>query len=308
MVNRETQTPEAVIRSMTGFASASGGADGWTWNWDMRAVNSRGLDLRFRLPDWIEGLEPALRGFLKQTLARGSVQVGLKVSRSAEAGALRVDDSTLDAVLAEVGRIEQRALEFHDLELSPTSAAELLAMRALADASAAPADTTELSKALIADFKAVFASFDDMRRREGAALAAILTQQIDQIAALTNEAVEAAAERAGTSARKLRENLARVLANANGADPDRVAQELALIALKSDVTEELDRLQAHCDAARALLRAGGAVGRKLDFLAQEFNREANTLCSKSQSVELTRIGLDLKAATEQMREQVQNVE
>ena len=308
MVNRETQTPEAVIRSMTGFASASGGVDGWTWNWDMRAVNSRGLDLRFRLPDWIEGLEPALRGFLKQTLARGSVQVGLKVSRSAEAGALRVDDSTLDAVLAEVGRIEQRALEFHDLELSPTSAAELLAMRALADASTVPADTTELSKALIADFKAVFASFDDMRRREGAALAAILTQQIDQIAALTNEAVEAAAERAGTSARKLRENLARVLENANGADPDRVAQELALIALKSDVTEELDRLQAHCDAARALLRAGGAVGRKLDFLAQEFNREANTLCSKSQSAELTRIGLDLKAAIEQMREQVQNVE
>ena len=293
---------------MTGFASAAGGARGWTWNWDMRAVNARGLDLRFRLPDWIDGLEPALRTRLKQRLARGSVQVGLKLGRQAGAGSMQIDEQMLDAALAEIRRIEERALATHDLVLSPTSAADILAMRALTDGANGQQDTAPLSKALLAEFDGVLDAFDQMREREGAALAEILNAQIGRISDLVSKAADAADKRRETTAQRLRENLARVLDNADGADPDRVAQELALIAVKADVTEEIDRLRAHCDAARALIGAGGTVGRKLDFLAQEFNREANTLCAKSQSGELSRIGLDLKAVIEQMREQVQNVE
>ena len=147
-----------------------------------------------------------------------------------------------------------------------------------------------------------------MREEEGTALARILGDQLTMVEALVAQAAELAEARRGLMAETLRANLARVMENADGADPDRVAQELALIAVKSDVTEEIDRLRAHVAAARALLDKGGPVGRKLDFLMQEFNREANTLCSKAQNSELTAVGLDLKAVIDQMREQVQNIE
>ncbi|HDR29098.1 endoribonuclease YicC domain-containing protein, partial [Rhodovulum sp.] len=162
--------------------------------------------------------------------------------------------------------------------------------------------------ALLADLDRLIDDFTAMRAAEGAALEALLRDQLAQIADLVKDAARAAEARREHMAESLRANLARVLDNSEGADPDRVAQELAMIAVKSDVREELDRLSAHVEAARALLDADGPIGRKLDFLMQEFNREANTLCSKSQSTPLTRIGLDLKHVIDQMREQVQNVE
>jgi len=294
---------------MTGFASARGEGHGFAWAWEIRAVNARGRDIRLRLPDWIEGLEAALRPLVQGAVARGAVTVSLKLQREAEAAArLAPDPELLHQVLATLKAIEQEAAARHDLRLAPTSAAQILDLRAFAESARPEADSAPLRAALVGQFPALLEAFDTMRAAEGAALARVIGAQLDTIAALTDRAARAAEARKEKMAQTLRENLARVLDNSEGADPDRVAQELALIAVKADVTEEIDRLRAHVDAARALLEADGPVGRKLDFLTQEFNREANTLCAKAQSVELTRIGLDLKAVIDQMREQVQNVE
>ena len=298
-----------MTKSMTGFASARGEGHGFTWAWEIRAVNARGLDIRLRLPDWIEGLEAALRPMVQGAVARGAVTVSLKLQREAGAAAqVQPDPEVLDRVLAVLKSLEHRATVAHDLQLAPTSAADILNLRALAESSRPEADSAPLLKTLSAEFPALLAAFDTMRAAEGAALARVIGAQLDTIAALAERAARAAEARKEKMAQTLRENLTRVLDNSEGADPDRVAQELALIAVKADVTEEIDRLRAHVQAARALLEDDVPVGRKLDFLTQEFNREANTLCAKAQSVELTRIGLDLKAVIDQMREQVQNVE
>ena len=169
-------------------------------------------------------------------------------------------------------------------------------------------DSKALLAAITAQLPELIASFKDMRAKEGQALEAVLADQLEQVSDLTQQAAEAAEARREEAADTLKANLARVLENADGLDESRLAQELAVLAVKSDVMEELDRLRAHVQAAKELLAQGSPVGRKLDFLMQEFNREANTLCSKAQSVDLTRIGLDLKAVIDQMREQVQNVE
>ncbi|MGB5559769.1 MAG: YicC/YloC family endoribonuclease [Paracoccaceae bacterium] len=297
-----------MTKSMTGFAADKGQVLGWSWAWDIRSVNARGLDVRMRLPDWIEGLEPALRPVIQKALARGNVSLSLKVQRDDTLGALTIENEVLDHVLATIKRIEVEASGNHNLHLAPTSAAEIMAMRGIGNASSSAEDTAPLLAALRNQLPKLLSAFNAMRAAEGAALEAILRDQIDQIEKLTAAATREAEARRAQMATSLRENLARVLGNAEGADPDRVAQELALIAVKTDVAEELDRLRAHVAAARDLLTAKGPVGRKLDFLTQEFNREANTLCSKSQSAELTRIGLDLKHVIDQMREQVQNVE
>ncbi len=297
-----------MINSMTGFAARTGAVDGWEWSWDVRAVNARGMDLRLRRPDWIEGLEAAVRSAFKGAVARGNLNLTLKVQRGGTAPGLTVNQDALDGVLVALRQIEDSARTDHDLQLAPTSAADILAMRAITEHSGAQDDTAPLLAALKTDLAGLIAAFNQMRAAEGAALADIITAQIDTIETLTRAAVVAAQDRRDAMATSLRDNLARVLDNAQGAEPDRVAQELALIAVKTDVTEEIDRLHAHVGAARVLLEADGPVGRKLDFLSQEFNREANTLCSKAQSSALTAIGLDLKAVIDQMREQVQNVE
>ena len=181
-------------------------------------------------------------------------------------------------------------------------------MRGVLEQATTVDDVAALCATLLAEFPGALADFNDMRAREGAALAQVLEAQLTQVAELTTQAAALAETRKDEMAQTLQRNLSRVLDNAEGVDADRLAQELALIAVKSDITEEIDRLRAHVDAARALLAQDGAVGRKLDFLMQEFNREANTLCAKAQNTALTQIGLALKAVIDQMREQVQNVE
>jgi uncharacterized protein (TIGR00255 family) len=210
-------------------------------------------------------------------------------------------------VLDALGKVEEQAAA-RSLSLAPTSAADLLALRGVMEQSAAEEDPAPVVKALRKEFESLVAEFVQMRETEGAALAAVLNSQLAQVEALTGEAAKKAEDRKPKVAEALKANLARVLENSDGADPDRVAQELAMLAVKADVTEEIDRLGAHVAAARDLLDAGGAVGRKLDFLMQEFNREANTLCSKAQNSDLTATGLELKAVIDQMREQVQNIE
>lgn len=297
-----------MILSMTGFAAAQGQGLGHAWVWDLRSVNGKGLDLRLRVPDWIDGLEAALRAGLAGAVQRGNVSLTVKVVREAGAAeALAINRDALHGVLAALAEVERAAAQA-GVTLAQATAADVLAVRGVMETGAVEADTAPLRAALLADLPGLLAAFVAARRAEGAALAAVLGAQIDTIARLTAEAASEAAARRDVAASAFRENLARVLANSDGVDEARLAQELALIAVRQDVTEELDRLTAHTAAARALLRDPGPVGRKFDFLTQEFLREANTLCAKSQAAGLTRIGLDLKVVIDQMREQVQNVE
>ena len=296
--------------SMTGFAARRGQGAGHGWGWDIRSVNGKGLDLRLRVPDWIDGLELALRGELAKGLSRGNVSLSLRVARDGMAdGAegLRVNPPALAAVLRAMAEVEQTAMDA-GVTLAPATAADVLGVRGVLDTSAVDIDTAPLRAAILADLPPLLAEFAAMRATEGAALQGVIAAQLDELARLTMEATQEAAARRAAASATLREALGRVLANAEGVDETRLAQELALIAVKNDVTEELDRLTAHIAAARALLADPGPVGRKFDFLMQEFMREANTLCSKAQSLALTRIGLDLKTVIDQMREQVQNVE
>ncbi|WP_295313036.1 YicC/YloC family endoribonuclease [Roseobacter sp.] len=296
-----------MIRSMTGYASATGSLPPHTWTWELRSVNGKGQDLRLRVPDWIDGLETALRKELTAATARGNITLSLRMARDEQAGSLQVSDTQLTAVLAAMAEIEARAMDA-GLSLAPSKASDIAALRGVLEQTSSDDDVVPLMKALTQEATVLIAAFNAMRESEGAALENVLTDQLSQVRRLTVQAAELAQARSGAMADTLRRNLARVLENSDGADSDRVAQELALIAVKADITEEIDRLAAHVDAARDLIAEGGPVGRKLDFLMQEFNREANTLCSKAQSTDLTRCGLALKAVIDQMREQVQNVE
>lgn len=296
--------------SMTGFAARKGQGMGYSWSWDLRSVNGKGLDLRLRVPDWVEGLELALRGELAKALGRGNVALALKVQREGAgegADGLRLNHPALQAALAALREVEDQAMQI-GVTLGQATASDVLALRGVLDATAVEVDTAALRGAILADLPALIADFNTMRAAEGAALNGVISAQIDRIDALVSDAKEAAAARQGEASAALAEGVARILAQTDAVDPARLAQEMAILAMKNDITEEIDRLTAHVAAARSLLAEAGPVGRKFDFLVQEFLREANTLCSKAQSIALTRIGLDLKTVIDQMREQVQNVE
>lgn len=300
----------SMIVSMTGFAAARGQGQGYVWSWDLRSVNGRGLDLRLRVPDWIEGLEQALRAELGRAIGRGNVSLSLRLQRETEGGAdqvLRLNITMLTEALAAMRQIEHCANEV-GVALAHSTSAEVLALRGVVETTQADPDTPALRDRVLADLPGLLADFTAMRRAEGKALAAVIAGQLDRIETLTLTAAGLADARRARGAGALREALARVLDSSDGVDPQRLAQELALIAVKQDIAEEIDRLKAHVGAGRALLADGGAVGRKFDFLVQEFMREANTLCSKAQDLELTRVGLDLKTVIDQLREQIQNVE
>lgn len=298
--------------SMTGYASRAGshrlGTTVLDWDWDMRAVNGRGLDLRLRLPDTLGFLEKSLRDRLSAQLSRGNVSLALRLRISQAETVAQVDAAALEGVLAALDLIQSRAQAAGVLLQAP-SALDLLAWRGVQPQGPeiATIPPEMLGRILLADFDALLAEFAQVRAQEGAALAGLLAGQLDQIARLTDAARDLRDARSADLRAHFERAMALVLESAR-ADPGRVEQELALLAVKADLTEELDRLEAHCAAGRALLEAQGPVGRKLDFLTQEFNREANTLCSKAQHLEMTRIGLDLKTVIDQMREQVQNVE
>lgn len=299
-----------VIRSMTAFASRTGALGAHGWAWEIRSVNGRGLDLRLRLPDGIEGLEAELRKRLSARLARGNVTVNLRLRREDAAQPMTLDAEVLAGVLQALEDVQTRAMEM-GITLGQPTAADVLAQRGVLRQDGGedtPEASAALRTALLTGFDALLEDFEAMRGAEGGALTAALTERVDAIADLTGRAERAAADRAEATRASLRANLARILEETADVPEDRLAQELALIAVKADVSEEIDRLRAHVTAARALLGSAEPVGRKLDFLTQEFNREANTLCSKAGAAALTAIGLDLKAVIDQLREQVQNVE
>lgn len=296
-----------MLRSMTGFASATGNLPPHSWSWELRAVNGKGQDLRLRVPDWIDGLEVGLRKKLAAATARGNITLSLRMAREESAGTLSVNHGQLSAVLNALSEIETQAMDT-GVSLAPSRAADIAAIRGVLEASTTEDDLAPLLAQLVSEADPLISAFNNMRSNEGAEIEKMLFRQLIEIEKLTSEAKTLAEKRTAETADTLRRNLARVLDNSDGADEARVAQELAIIAVKADVTEETDRLSAHVTAARSLIKEGGPVGRKLDFLMQEFNRETNTLCSKAQNEDLTRCGLALKAAIDQMREQVQNVE
>jgi len=293
------------IASMTGFARAEGHDGPLSWAWELKSVNSKSLDLRFRLPPGFDALELPLRALVTQRLKRGAISAGLSVARASGAGNLRVNREALAVVLRLANELA------HEVEAAPPRIDGLLALRGVLESGDdAPEEGARdrQMKQLSDGFAAALEGLAAMRLSEGARLEAVLSERLDEIAVLVKDAESAAATQPAAIKARITE-LITVLLDAVPALPEeRLAHEAALVVAKADIREELDRLKAHLDAARGLMKEGGAIGRRFDFLCQEFNREANTLCSKSADLELTRIGLALKAAIEQLREQVQNIE
>ncbi|MGY6549541.1 MAG: YicC/YloC family endoribonuclease [Roseinatronobacter sp.] len=300
------------MHSMTGYASRTGAAHlseaHLDWEWDLRSVNGRGLEIRMRLPETVAFIEKPLRDRLMASLSRGNVSLNLRLRATHSDADAQIDMTALDGLLRMLGSIQTRARSAGVTVQAPT-ALELLSWRGILPhgPDLAAVSPEVLAARLTEDFEALLGDFLDSRAQEGAALAAILLGQLDEIARLTTGARNLLDQRSQDLRAQFERALAQVLSNSR-ADPTRAEQELALLAVKADLTEELDRLDAHCATGRALLDQSGPVGRKLDFLTQEFNREANTLCSKAQHLEMARIGLDLKTVIDQIREQVQNVE
>jgi uncharacterized protein (TIGR00255 family) len=290
------------LSGMTGFARAEGARGAVSWAWEVKSVNGRGLDLRVRMPNGMDALEPAVREAVQKRFRRGAVTAGLQLQRDAAGAGPRVNFAQLDALIAAVRPLISEGV------VAPPRLDGLLALRGMIEADDhADADEEEALRADV--LRSLGAALDGLaaaRRAEGAALAAVLEDAVARIEALR----AAAAGLAATQPEAIRQRLAARIAELIGNEfpEDRLALEAAALAVKADVREELDRLAAHVVSARELLAAPEPSGRRLDFLAQELNREANTLCAKSADTELTRIGLDLKAAIEQFREQAQNVE
>jgi uncharacterized protein (TIGR00255 family) len=293
------------LQSMTGFARSDGSLDGTTWHWELRSVNNRGLDLRLRLPSGFEAVESRVRERIAKAVSRGSINASLQVTRRVETGDVRVNQAALDRVLAIATRLSK------EIGGAPPRVETLLGLKGVLDV----ADDSEDEKAAAGLHAAVLEGLDvalsglvAARAEEGRRMKDVLTRQIDDIARLA-AAVEASPARSVDAIRRrLSEQVARLVETGQGLDPARLHQEAVLLATRADVEEELKRLAAHVAAARALLGEDGAVGRKLDFLAQEFNREANTLTSKAADQEIAHAGLALKVVIDQLREQVQNIE
>jgi uncharacterized protein (TIGR00255 family) len=293
------------LSSMTGFARRHGVSGAYAWSWEIKSVNGKGLDVRLRTPTGWDLVEVPVRARAAEVLSRGSVQANLTVERSGAVPTVRVNTPVLDAILSAVREFGAK------VQASPPSIDGLLALKGvleITDAGEDEAERRNAEAAVIAGFTAALASLAEMRRGEGAALGRVLALRLDEIAALVERAERAPGRQPDAIRARLAEQIAALLAQSERFDPDRLHQEAIMMATRADVREELDRLTAHVAQARRLIEEGGPIGRRLDFLAQEFNREANTLCAKANDVELTNIGLELKAAVEQFREQVQNVE
>lgn len=290
------------LASMTGFGRAEGDSGRWSFVWELRSVNGKGLDLRPRLPSGIDGLDQAVRSRLQKALSRGNVSVNLQMEMDASEASYRINEPWLETLRQRAG-IDETAYAALNVQL--------LAIRGVvepASGEVSDEEITERDAAILTALDQAVAALVAARGQEGARLQAILLGLVEEFGKL----VAAAADCDSLRPEARRERLQTMLAELLQADPpvneDRLAQELALQMTRGDITEELDRLRAHVQQAAELLNSGEPVGRRLDFLAQEFNREANTLCSKSGDIELTRIGMDLKVAIDRFREQVQNVE
>ncbi len=290
------------LASMTAFGRASGENASLSWSWEARSVNGRSLDIRIRLPAGLERLEPAARSAVGARFKRGNVTCGLNVVERPGAGAFLINEALLDSILALQKSLGDR------VSREPPRIETLLAIRGIVEPAGEAGDDADHASVFMDALDEALNGLAAARVEEGARLAELLRRQLNRMERLTSDAKKAAAAQVPVLQDRLRVKVTELLGAEPSLPEDRLMQELAVMTAKVDVTEELDRLAAHVDSARELLETGGAVGRRLDFLCQEFNREANTLCSKSSDLALTRIGLDLKATIEQLREQAQNLE
>jgi uncharacterized protein (TIGR00255 family) len=293
------------LSSMTGFARGQGVAGAYGWSWEIRSVNAKGLDLRLRLPPGWDAIEPAVRARAAEALSRGTLHATLNVEREGVAPVVKVNDEVLQAVIATLNSLADR------IEAEPARLDGILAIKGVievTDAAEREDERTAAQAAVVKGFDAALADLIKMRRHEGEALGRVLSTRLAEISALIARAEASPGRKPEAIKARLAEQIATLLDASERFDPDRLHQEAILIASKADVREELDRLGAHVTQATKMLRDGGAVGRRLDFLAQELNRETNTLCAKANDMELTNIGLELKSLVEQFREQVQNLE
>ena len=293
------------ISSMTGFARSSGEHQGLFWQWEIKSVNGKALDVRLRLPPGFEALETPVRAALAGAFRRGNLQVSLSVSGQIGRETVRLNEEILDRLVRAGEALRER------IGGEALRADVLLSIKGVVEVASVPEEEAEVEQrnaAMLASFGEALTALGVARREEGARLHAVISAQVGRIAELS-EAARANPSRSVEAIRaRLAEQVSRLMETGAGLDPDRLHQEAVFAYTRADIQEELDRLASHVEAAQALLASHDAIGRKFDFLAQEFNREANTLCSKASDRTLTAIGLDLKTLIDQMREQVQNIE
>lgn len=296
---------DMALQSMTGFARAREQRNGMPIAWEVKSVNGKGIEARFRLPPGFERIEQPARAAIQKKFARGNVQAALSVVHAG----VQPQPVVNEDFLRDLAGLANRLVE--QFGVTPPSADGLLALRGVLEAPEvieSDEARAEADAAILSALDDALAGLEDARKAEGEALGRLLSGHLDRIEQLTAQAEADPSRDAGVIRQRLAEQVRLLLDAANGLDETRLAMEAAMLATKADVREEIDRLKAHITTARSLLAAGGPVGRKLDFLSQEFNREANTLCSKSNAASLTTIGLELKAVVDQFREQVQNLE
>ncbi|MEL7029480.1 MAG: YicC/YloC family endoribonuclease [Pseudomonadota bacterium] len=291
--------------AQTGFAGSEGEASGYRWAWEVKSVNSRSLDIRCRTPSFLDGLEAEARRLTGERFKRGSIQISLQIDKADQTPEMRVNRAALDQVLAAIAEVSEK------VGAPPPRIETVLAIKGVLEVKE-PEETSEdraaRAQALVGSLSLALEGLEAARRKEGEKLSCVLSGLLDEIDALTKRSAAAAAAQPEALRARLKAQIDELLGASPALPEERLAQEVAVLLVKSDIREELDRLVMHISAARDLLASAEPVGRKLDFLAQELNREANTLCSKAADGELKRIGLDLKAAIDQLREQVQNVE
>jgi uncharacterized protein (TIGR00255 family) len=293
------------IKSMTGFARAEGTLDGGTWHWEVRSVNGRGLDVRLRLPPGSEQLEPKVREVVGRHVTRGSLTISLASEWHDGGQEIRINERALAQVMVAAARV--RTLT----DAAPPRVDGLITIKGVLDVVERQEDAEQAAARgdiMLKSLDGAMVALVVARTAEGSRLAATLNAQLDEIERLVHIVEASPARTREAVEQRLKEQVARLMDATNGFDAARLHQEAVLLATRADVEEELQRLTSHISAARELIAENGAVGRKLDFLTQEFNREANTLCSKASDIEITRAGLALKTVIDQLREQVQNIE
>jgi uncharacterized protein (TIGR00255 family) len=289
---------------MTGIAALSGAVGPYDWSMELRGVNNKGSDIRARVPDWLVDLDQFVRKSIAAEVARGSLQFSLKVSLSEGTVQRQIDLVKLEQILTNAAHLAMLAKD-KGLDFAPIGLSDISSQNGFMDFDSGDMAKAELMQKVVAEVPTIIAQLQASRQAEGQALHAVLEAgvvEMERLLQLANKAIENRADEFETNFK------AAIVRLKQDIEPSRLAQEMAILAVKSDVTEEIDRLIAHLAAARALLASHEPAGRKFDFLMQEFNREANTLCSKSNSKSLTAIGLEMKVLIDQMREQVQNVE
>lgn len=293
------------LSSMTGFARSHGASGPYTFEWELKSVNAKGYDLRLRLPPGWDDIEAPTKKRASELLSRGTVYANLNVKRANAVAQVRINEDVLSAVVKVAGQLAGR------IDAVAPSVDGLLAIKGVIEVVEPESDEEEDKAAKAAAavaFDEALKNLVDMRRREGATLGQVLTQRLDEIEKLAGRAEAAPGRKPEAIRARLAEQVAALLEASDRFDQDRLSQEALMIATKADIREELDRIASHVTQAREMLGKGGPVGRRLDFLAQEFNREVNTCCSKSNDIELTNTGLAMKNVVEQFREQVQNLE